>query len=382
MDARIDSLQRKAAGDPSVVGLAGGLPTEVQFPRRALGQAFVRALGAQGAPALQYGWPEGSLKLRQWIAGRLQQRGAEVEAGDVLITSGAQQAIAIAAQLLCRAGTRIAVDRETYPAALDLFRTRGARPVVGRARVHYAMPAVGNPHGASLPVKHRGALLASGAAVIEDDAYAELRFEGPPPRPLLADARDRVWHVGTFSKVLCPGLRVGWLVPPPRMRDRALRVKHDLDLQSNGLAQAVLEEFLARDPFDTRVAALRRFYGARAARLASALRRHLPAWRFEPAKGGFAIWVEPDAPFDERALLARAVERGVSFDPGSMFRPGHTSEPPALRLCFSSVARANQLDEGVRRLARTWREYQDENQLAGRFHVAITYRDEGKSTHG
>lgn len=353
MDPSIDRLQRRSAADGRVIGLAGGLPSDAQFPRQALARAFLGAITAPGAPALQYGWPEGSERLRRWIAQRLVRRGARVSANEVVITNGAQQAIALAAQLLCRPGTRVGVDPETYPAALDLFRTRGAVPTAGAAAVRYAMPAVTNPRGQTLGEPERRRLLEA-SAIIEDEAYAELRFAGPPPPPLLARNRDRVWHVGTFSKVLCPGLRVGWLVAPPRYRERVLRAKHDADLQANSLAQAVLEDFLERDDFDERLVALRRFYARRAARLTQAVRRHLPGWKLEEPEGGFALWVEPERDFEEVQFLEHAVRAGVSFDPGSEFRPDAASHPPALRLCFSAVPRLADLEEGVRRLARAW----------------------------
>src|SRR5688500_137365 len=128
----------------------------------------------------------------------------------------------------------------------------------------------------------RQRLLAGSRRIIEDDAYGELHFEGPPGRPLLADAPQRVLHVGTLSKTLCPGLRVGWLVVPARLRRRALRLKHDSDLQPSSLAQEVVDAYLGRTDFDRRLVTLRRFYRRRAHRLCQALRRHLPRWRFDP----------------------------------------------------------------------------------------------------
>src|SRR5688572_21929223 len=121
MQRRIERLQRQGAADPAVIGLGAGLPAESTFPRHKLGQALMRALGGNSAGALQYDWPEGRERLREWIAARLRSRGADACAKDVIVTSGAQQAIAIATQVLLSPGQRIAVDAETYPAALDLF---------------------------------------------------------------------------------------------------------------------------------------------------------------------------------------------------------------------------------------------------------------------
>jgi 2-aminoadipate transaminase len=364
VDSRIQDLQRRAAGDPRVVGLAGGLPADVQFPKRALAHSFLRVLRRTGAPALQYGWAEGSEGLRAFIAGRLRARGASTDAADVIVTSGAQQAIAIALELLCRAGDRVGVGAETYPGALELMRARGLRPVPSWAdvRVCYVMPAVDNPRGAALSAEARRAALATGASIIEDDAFGDLRFDGPAPRPLLADAPDRVLHVGTLSKTLCPGLRIGWLVAPPGMRRHAVCLKQGGDLQASSLAQAVIEDYLTGggayppEDFEGRLARLRRFYRIRAGALHRALRAFLPGWRLAKPVGGFAIWAEApiDAPpVDEVAFLEAAVAAGVTFDPGSMFRPDGAGAPLALRLCFSSAPVASFV-EGARRLARAW----------------------------
>ncbi|HEY2749349.1 MAG TPA: PLP-dependent aminotransferase family protein, partial [Polyangia bacterium] len=254
------------------------------------------------------------------------------------------------------------VDAETYPAALDLFRARGGRPRVGwdgETRAFYAMPAIGNPHSRPMRDDDKQALLARGIFVIEDDAYAELRFDGRIARPLLADDRARVWHVGSFSKTLCPGLRVGWLAPPPAWRERAIELKHASDLQASSLGQTVLALFLAEDDFDARLERAQRFYRARASRLLSAVRRHLPSWRCAEPEGGFALFVESDEPGDDLALLETATRHGVSFDPGRIFRPDSANAPLGLRLCFSNAG-ARELDEGVRRLARAWHAYHRE----------------------
>ncbi len=355
LDRRIDALQRTAAADRRVICLGGGLPSDGQFPRGALAAAFVRVL-APGSTALQYGWPEGSPKLRELIAARLRSRGAKVTAQDVLITNGGQQAIDLALQLATRRNEPIGVDTESYPAALELFRLRRRRPTTSlRAATRYVMPAVDNPRGVGLTPAQRRELLRSGATLLEDDAYADLRFDGPAGRPLLADAPDRVWHIGTFSKTLCPGLRLGWLVPPRKVRARALRLKQDSDLQSSGLAQAIIEGYLQSADFDARLKRLRKGYQARAARLLAAVRRHVPELRCTPPEGGFALWLTLDDALNEVKLLRAAVRHGVSFDPGSLFRPDRSPRPTGLRLCFS-YAPPDAFDEGARRLRRALRD--------------------------
>jgi 2-aminoadipate transaminase len=348
VDARVDRLQRLCAANRGVIALGGGLPAAEEFP--VLGQAV--------PGALQYDWPEGRERLRAFVAARLRARGARVEAGEVIITAGAQQAIAIAAERVRRwctgVGRCIGVDEESYPAALDRFRSLGLSPCAAPAPVHYLMPAIANPRGAGIPPARRRALVESGATVIEDDAYAELRFDGATASPLVAGARDRLWHVGTFSKTLCPGLRVGWLVPPPSEHASALELKRELDLMSNGIGQALLERFLDEHDWDARLVRLRALYAGRAGRMMEALRRHLPAWRFAEPAGGFSLWLEaPDPDGDDVALLACAVAHGVSFDPGRLFRAGEAPRPLALRLCFSAEP-PERLEEGVRRLSAAW----------------------------
>jgi len=358
---------RAAASDTRVVNLAGGLPSDAQFPRQALAAAFVRVVSHDGGRALQYGWAEGAERLRGFVAKRLRARGAAVDADDVIVTAGAQQGIAIALELTTRTGRRdrVGVGDESYPAALDLMRARGLAPVapLTGVRVRYVMPAIDNPRGRAMADAVRRTLIATRPAIIEDDAYADLAFDGPAPRPLLADAPDRVLHVGTLSKTLCPGLRIGWLVVPRPLRSRALRLKQSADLQASSLGQAVAETYLlgeGRTPpvdFDARLVRLRRFYRRRAAMLGRALRAALPGWRFTPPAGGFAFWVEApaDAPrVDELAWLRAALEAGVMFDPGSSFRPDGAAGSAAARLCFSS-APVEAFAVGVRRFARAWR---------------------------
>ena len=365
MSTPIDDLLRGAAADARVIGLAGGLPSEAQFPKRELARAFLRALRRAGTPALQYGWAEGSPGLRGFVADRLRARGAGTQADDVIITSGAQQAIAIALELTVRAGDKVGVGAETYPAALELMRARRLVPVPDwdGPPVRYAMPVVHNPRGDALADAARAELLAARGAIIEDDAYAELRFDGPPARPLLADDPDRVLHVGTLSKTLSPGLRIGWLVVPARLRERALLLKQGTDLQASSLGQAIAEAYLLGDDdvpavdWDARLVRLRRFYRRRATLLGRSLRAALPDWHFTVPAGGFAIWGQAPAGAparDELTFLRQAIEAGVAFDPGSTFRPDRGPAPLAVRLCFSAAPTAS-FDEGARRLGAAWR---------------------------
>jgi 2-aminoadipate transaminase len=342
----IESLQRACAARTDVIALAGGLPDPALFPRDAMRSALTTVMAEPKLAALQYGWPEGDEKLRRWIAQRVR-----VAAEDVIVTAGAQQAIAIAAAMIPR-GRTIGVAPATYPGALELFATHGLVPSEGpNADAFYLVPEIGNPEGLPLDPRLAEIVRASDVPVIADEAYAELRFDGRPTTRV-ADRFSPVWRVGTFAKTLCPGLRVGWLVPPPPHRARALRLKHDADLQASGLGQAVLAELLRTWDYDAHLDRARHVYARRAEALVAALRRRLPSWTFSEPEGGFSLFANTNLPGDDVAFLAVASAHGVSFDPGRMFRISRRATIE-LRLCHCNVAEPL-LEEGVRRLARAW----------------------------
>lgn len=359
---RIEHLYRVASARPGAIPLGGGFPAPHLFPSDALADASSRVLHRLGQQVLQYDWPEGREDLRGWIAERLRRRGADVAPEDVLVTSGAQQALAITAELLLEPGAAVGMDAATYPGAIEIFAGRCARPSAHRdgwAEVFYRMPELANPTGTIMGAAERERLLARAdgrAVVIEDEAYAELRFDGPPGTPMLASARERVWFIGSFSKTLSPGLRVGWLVPPRARLAEAAELKKLQDIQSNGLTQAALMDFLAHDDFDARLEKARRYYARQAERLLDACGRHLPDWQCAAPAGGFSLWLEAPMAGNGIDFLAEAVHHGVTFDPGRLFQPSARAGKLAMRVCFSGV-RAKDLDEGARRLGRAWRAY-------------------------
>ena len=327
-----------------MIGLAGGLPADELLPRGELG----RALATVRADALQYTWPEGIEELRRWIAERLAARGAAMAPDRVIITAGAQQALAIVGTLF--RGKSIAVGDATYPAAIDAFRRAGARVVERDGDAQYIVTSVANPQGVSVDER------VSRGMVIVDEAYAGLRFDGRLARPLIADAPDRVFHIGTFSKTIAPGLRVGWLIPPAAHHAAALDLKQAADLQTATTSQAVLARLLGELDYEALLERARTEYFQRAVALAEGLRHHAPQLAFAAPEGGFSIWVETDEQGDELALLEVALENGVMFDPGNQFRVA-PSNRIAFRLSYSHVA-AEQLDEAARRVARalaSWR---------------------------
>jgi 2-aminoadipate transaminase len=345
----IDRLLRMARS-PGIVSFAGGLPAPETFPRDAMVEASARALSQLSQSTLQYEWPEGRRELREQIARRLRARGAKVDAEDVLITSGAQDALRLALDAV-RPG-EIEVDAATYAGAIDLFEALRIRATAReRSPVCYVMPAVHNPWGwSSTPLQRAAAL--SAEWVIEDDAYAELRFDGGPPTPLLAEAPERVFHVGTVSKTLSPGLRIGWLIAPRPWQRRVRELKAAHDIQASGLSQAIVEHLMMSGTYDERLVRLRAFYSQRCDAVLALLPR-IPRVRFSVPVGGFSIWVETEVKESDEALLRRALSHGVAYDPGILFRPEvGSNERRGLRLSFSSTP-MSEISLGIDRLGQT-----------------------------
>lgn len=348
----IDILLRKAADREGVISFAGGLPAPETFPHKALARASSDSALKVGDSALQYAWPEGRVELRTLIAAKMRSRGAKVQPEDVIITNGAQDALALATEAI--GALQVQVNKLTYPGALDIFESQQCAPTRGMQPVTYVMPAVSNPCGTTMSLEQRISTLGA-EVIIEDDAYGELLFGGPPPRPLLADAPDRVYFIGTFSKTVAPGLRVGWLIPPPAMRTKVLEAKARRDLQACGLTQAVLERLLASPDYEERLDKLRAHYLMRSERMLSALTA-LPGCRFSAPAGGFSVWVETELEGTDAAWLYTALENGVAFDPGGLFQVDpsqHTNL--SMRLSFSSVP-IDKIEQGVARLDKAMRD--------------------------
>lgn len=342
----IDGLLTSAAQRKGLISFAGGLPAPETFPRAELAYAAEEATTAMGAAPLQYDWPEGRSPLRTLIAGRLNARGACVDPEDVHITNGAQDALSLALEVL--GATEVHVDHATYPGALDVFAAKGLEAVTNRtAPTWYVMPAVHNPWGRSMCAQRREEVLGA-ATILEDDAYADLKFGGPAPRPLLADAPHKTFAMGTFSKTVSPGLRVGWLVAPRRWRTPLREAKARRDVQAGGLAQAMVERLISRGGFEERLEQLRKHYAMRCERLLELLPR-LQGARFGLPEGGFSVWVETEGIESDERLLSRALARGVAFDPGTLFRAEPQQASLSFRLSFSSVP-IDQMREGIARL--------------------------------
>jgi 2-aminoadipate transaminase len=322
-----------------------------------------------GSAPLQYDWPEGRRPLRELVAAELRSRGADVEPEEVVITNGAQDAIGIVIDVL--APSTVQIDPETYAGALDVFRSRGCAVGTTGAALRYAMPALSNPSGRAATRAERDAML-DARWVLEDDAYAHLDFRGPAATPLLAESRRHVFHVGTYSKVLSPGLRVGWLVPPRAWLGRVRGTKLQRDLHASGLAQTVVERVLVETDFSARLIELRAAYARRRDRLLTAL-TDLPGLHYEVPVGGFSVWVETDLHLDDADALRIALDAGVSFDPGCLFRAEQRRDPPlAMRLSYSAIDE-DRIEEGAARLGRALENMQRAERAAPRCHLTTVH---------
>ncbi|MDQ2779869.1 MAG: PLP-dependent aminotransferase family protein [Pseudomonadota bacterium] len=357
---------------PGIISLAGGLPSADGFPVAAMAEASARVLRDTPREALQYGPSEGYAPLREWVATELAEHGLRVDASQVLITTGSQQGLDLAGKLLIDAGSTVAVESPTYLGALQAFapyepefvavdgdddgplppqleRARGARFV-------YLLPNYQNPSGRCMPAARRLAVVQAaaeaGLPIVEDNPYGDLWYDQPPPAPLAALAEDgNVLYLGSFSKVLAPGLRLGYVVAPPALYPKLLQAKQAADLHTPGFNQRVVHEVVKNGFLREHVPTIRARYKTNRDAMQTALAQHLPEHcRWVKPAGGMFFWLELPPQIDAAALLPRAVEAGMAFVPGTAFFP-HQPRHNTLRLSFVTVA-PPQIEAGVAMLAQ------------------------------
>ncbi|MHB8417971.1 MAG: aminotransferase-like domain-containing protein [Myxococcales bacterium] len=368
----------KVAERPDILSFAGGLPAPELFPVQAIAEAHAEVLFAAGAAALQYGVTEGFAPLREWIAARLGSRGAAFPVESILVTTGSQQGIDLAAKILLDPGDLVVVENPSYLAALQVFNghdveiesvgSDGDGLVVDelealvkrrRPKLLYVVPEFQNPKGTTLSLARRERLVAlaarHGFAILEDDPYGELRFEGERLPPLAAlDRTGAVIHLGTLSKTLAPGLRIGWLAAAEPLLRAATVAKQAADLHSPTLAQRAAAALLSTFDYEGHIATLRATYGARSKAMLAALQRHLPpGTRWTQPEGGLFLWVQLPGGLDAGELLPLALEQKVAFVPGAPF---FSREPRRdfLRLNFSNRP-PEAIELGMQRLGQVVR---------------------------
>jgi 2-aminoadipate transaminase len=360
---------------PGVISFAGGLPAPELFDGEGLSAAFADALRDAGR-TLQYSTTEGDPDLRGAISTRLTARGLPTAADDVLVCSGSQQALTLAATVLIEPGDVVLVEEPSYLAALQAFSLAGARVVpvacddegldpdavaaaADGARLLYTIPTFQNPTGRTLPLERRRALAAvaerHGLWLIEDDPYGELRYRGEPLPSLatLPGAEDRTLCLSTLSKVAAPGLRIGWVRTPALLRPSLVVAKQAADLHSSTIDQAAAARWLAAIDLDAHIAGLRAEYGARRDALLAGLADALPPGSVHNhPDGGMFVWARLPDGWDAELLLRRALERDVAYVPGFPFFAG---PPDQATLRFSFTAHPpEEIAEGLARLRASW----------------------------
>jgi DNA-binding transcriptional MocR family regulator len=376
------------ASRPDVVSLAGGMPYVQALPEADILEAVRKVLDEHGTSSLQYGGGQGHPALRDRLLTLMRDEGVEADPEDVVVTTGAQQALDLLGKIFVDPGDLIAVEAPAYVGALTAFGAyeprylqvdvddegmvveqleealvRGHRP-----KFVYTCPNFGNPAGVTLSYRRRQHLvtLCRGASIpiIEDNPYGLLRFEGEPLPCLRTLDPQNVIYLGTVSKVFSPGVRVGWALAEQSVVQRLVLAKEAADLCGSSFTMLVTERYFAGDRWRENLDTLVRTYRSRRNAMMEALEEHFPegaSWT-HPA-GGFYIWVTLPGWFDTQAMLAAAVERRVAYVPGTAFYPDHRGgDQMRLAFCYPMEDR---IREGIVRLGSL---LEDEEQLYGSLH--------------
>jgi 2-aminoadipate transaminase len=373
----------KLLGKPGIISFAGGFPDSAMFDVDGIREAVNAALTEEAGGALQYGATEGYNPLREQLAAFMTGKGNQgVAADNLIVTTGSQQALDLLGKTLVSPGDKVIVEGPTFLATIQCFRLYGAQlvtaPVDGQGvdtdrleklivehkpKFIYLIPTFGNPSGAMLSLERRRKVLElavqHNVLVVEDDPYGDLYFGDAPPPSLLAlssqvpGSRERLVHCGSLSKVLSPGLRVGWMVGLSELLAKATMCKQFSDAHTSTFAQATAAQYLKAGRMPATLAKVRAVYAERAATMGNALRRELgDAIEFVQPQGGLFVWARLTGAggkvADGGELAKRAIEKGVAFVPGAPFyasNPDHST----LRLSFATVG-LDKIEEGVGRL--------------------------------
>jgi 2-aminoadipate transaminase len=363
------------AGASDVITFSGGFPDPSTFPTGLLPDIAARLITEDPGVALQYSATEGIASVRDYVRGRLTAvQGRAPGAGELMITSGGIDCMELIAKSYVDAGDLVVVEAPTYLGAIMAFRgyeadVRGVPAdsdglrvdvLAGwlasglRPKILYTIPDFQNPTGLTMGAERRAELIGLarryGFLIVEDVAYRDLGFEHQPPPSLWSAAPDVVVQAGTFSKIFCPGVRLGWAAGPAQIISQLAVAKQNSDQCSGALGQRLLEEYGRSGQMDRQLVASRALYARRAKLTADALAAYMPAgttWT-TPA-GGFYIWLTAPGAVDTAALSAAARERKVAYVPGRPFYPG-ADGTSQIRLAYSRVA-DDLIDEGIRRIS-------------------------------
>ena len=375
-----------SAGDPGLISLAVGWPSPQLYPTEQLASITADVFAEEGGAALSYLSAEGLYELRERLALRGRDEGFAQDADEIVVTSGAKQALSLAARATLEEGDVALIESPTFVGMLDSLHQTGAR-VIGvpvdeqgldvdllerllarhEVKLVALQTACQNPTGRNLSEERRRRLaelaIERNFFVLEDRVYADSSFEGEPPRPLRELAPAHVIYVNSLSKSVGGGLRAGWVAARGPVRERIAMLKLENDFHSPTLIQHMAARWLAGGAHDRHVAKTLPFYRERRDALLAALERHLPGeYRVDVPTGGHHLWVTLKRPLDERALYSEAARQGMTFTPGDAVTAERRSAT-SVRLSYS-LLEPPELDEGVRRLARAIREVRRRSRTA------------------
>ena len=365
----------KVTEKPGIISFAGGLPSPKTFPVSEFATACEKVLREDGHAALQYAASEGYAPLCAQVAHDLPW---DVDPSQVLITTGSQQGLDLVAKVLIDADSRILVETPTYLGALQAFTpmepevcsvasddegvdiadlTRLAREKA--PRFLYVLPNFQNPTGRTMSEARRAALSARaaelGLPLVEDNPYGDLWFDTPPPPPLTARNPEGCIYLGSFSKVLAPGLRLGYIVAPAHIMPKLLQAKQAADLHSPGFNQRIVAEVMKGGFLQRHVPTIRALYKSQRDAMLAAMQRDMPEGvQWNKPDGGMFLWVRLPEGMNAVDLLPHAVEKNVAFVPGAAFYADH-GDPRTLRLSFVTAS-VSQIDTGIAALASAIRE--------------------------
>ena len=372
----------KLLGKPGIISFAGGFPDPAMFDVEGIRAAANQALSDEPGAALQYGATEGYQPLREQLSAFMASKGAAVAPGELIVTTGSQQALDLLGKTMISPGDKVIVEGPTFLATIQCFRLYGAdiisAPVDAqgvqtdaleqlivehRPKLVYLIPTFGNPSGATLSLERRKRVLELAVQyntlIVEDDPYGDLYFgEAPPPSllalsPSVPGSRDLLAHCGSLSKVLSPGLRVGWLIAQPALLANAVMCKQFSDAHTSTFAQATAAAYLKSGRMPATLAHVRQVYGERARAMGQALRRELgDAIAFEQPQGGLFFWARLTGANgktkDAAEFAKKAIAQGVAFVPGAPFYAANP-DLSTLRLSFATADVAK-IEEGMARL--------------------------------
>ena len=389
--SRLDNVETSAIrelfkllGKPGIISFAGGFPDSAMFDVEGLKEASNKALTEEPGGALQYGATEGYEPLRSQLASFMKTKGVDVDPSGLIVTTGSQQALDLLGKTMISPGDKVIVEGPTFLATIQCFRLYGAQLISApidangvktdelekliaehKPKFVYLIPTFGNPSGAMLTLERRKKVLELAVKyqtlIVEDDPYGDLYFGEAPPPSILAlskdvpGSRELLAHCGSLSKVLSPGLRIGWMIAPPELLAKATMCKQFSDAHTSTFAQATAAQYLKSGRMPGTLAHVREVYGQRAQAMGAALKRELgDAIEFTQPHGGLFFWARLTGAngklADANELAKRAIEKLVAFVPGAPFF-AEKPDVATLRLSFATADVAK-IEEGVKRLGQ------------------------------